>query len=217
MDGAPVRRGERKIDYVPAAFDKHPEVIAAVDCTRIHVWQPSGDTSYWDAKNKIAALKILLAVSPDGLAVFVYVHDLHTRGAQHDKTIFLRSGLLELVELPGGGHAAMSFDRAWTGVQTRNGYPEAVVLLRASRGHPLTAAQREFNDSVECERVIVENHFGRLKGVWKILRDTYRGAIQYLPAIARTCVALTNLLLHDAPLRPSAVRELPDDSDQESD
>jgi hypothetical protein len=65
-DRAPVCRGERKIDYVPVSFDKHPEVIAAVDCTSVHIWQPSGDTSYWDAKNKIAALKILLAVSPDG-------------------------------------------------------------------------------------------------------------------------------------------------------
>jgi hypothetical protein len=96
-------------------------------------------------------------------------------------------------------------------MHTRNGYPEAIVLLRATRGRPLTAAQREFNDSVECERMIVENHFGRLKGVWEILRDTYRGDIQYLPATARTCVALTNLLLHDDPLRPSAIRELSDD------
>jgi hypothetical protein len=217
MDGAPVRRGERKIDYVPVACFNHPEVVAAVDCTSVHIWQPRGDTSYWDAKNKIPALKILLAVSPDGLAVFVYIHELHTRGAQHDKTIFLRSGLLDLVKLPGGEHAPMSFDRAWTGVQTLNGYPEAVVLLRATRGHPLTEAQRAFNDSVECERVVVENYFGRLKGVWKILRETYRGGIALLPAIARTCVALTNLLLHDAPLRPSSLRELPDDSDQESD
>jgi hypothetical protein len=157
VDGAPVRRGERRIDYAPVTSDRHPAVIAAVDCTSVHVWQPSGETSYWYAKNKIAALKILLAVSPDRLAVLAYVHELHTRGAQHDKTILMRSGLLELVELHGGGHAAMSFDRAWTGVQTLNGYPGAVVLLRATRGHPLTAAQREFNDSVECERVIVES------------------------------------------------------------
>jgi hypothetical protein len=107
---------------MPVTLDELPEEIAAVDCTSVHIWQPSGDTSYWDAKNKIAALKILLAVSPDGLAAFVYVHERYTRGAQHDKTIFLRSGLLSLVKLPDGGHASMSFDRAWTGVQTLNGY-----------------------------------------------------------------------------------------------
>ena len=102
-------------------------------------------------------------------------------------------------------------------MDTRDGYTEAIVLFRATRGHPLTEAQRAFNDTVEGERVIVENYFGRLKGVWQILRGPYRGDLKMLPVIARVCVALTNLLLHDAPLRPALVRELPDDSEQESD
>jgi hypothetical protein len=50
----------------------------------------------------------------------------------------------------------------------------------------LTEAQRALNHSVECERVIVEDYLGRLKGVWKVLRETYRD-LQRLAEEASSC------------------------------
>jgi hypothetical protein len=128
-------------------------------------------------------------------------------------------------------HLRCIFDRGFVGLATRNGYVEAEVMERATRGHPLDDAARARNDSREHDRVIVENWNAALKGYWAVMHGMYRGDLAMFPQVARLASALTNMLIRDAPLRRQQLNEFvprapglrqlirlpPEDSDQESD
>ena len=217
-DGAPERPGEYAIDHVRPRFEHHPGAGGACDSSTIQTEQVDHDRHLWDGKNRCAGVKIQALVNPQGRATHVYIRSPGTWASKHDKTIFIESGLMERLTMPDGTIVPVIFDRGYDGLVTRHGYRSAIVMRRRRRGRPLSTDDQMFNDIAEHERVIVENWFGRFKGMWKAMATGYRGDLKHLPAFATCCAALTNLCVRDAPLRrPAIIPPVASDSEQESD
>ena len=68
-------------------------------------------------------------------------------------------------------------------------------------GNRLSATDNSRNRNIFACRIIVENFFGRLKMLWKIMHDRFRLSHDWYDKIVRICVALTNFHIDLNPLR----------------
>ena len=65
----------------------------------------------------------------------------------------------------------------------------------------LSVDEEEGNKELSSDRVIVENFFGRLNGLWEVTSRKYRWAEEIYDPILHLCVALTNIHIFWHPLR----------------
>jgi DDE superfamily endonuclease len=93
---------------------------------------------------------------------------------------------------------AVMADKGYIGA---NDVARIVVPHKNPRNGRLTVEQRGFNASLSRARIICENFYGRLKKTFAITHLKYRGDLKNYDSAFDTCVALTNLLIRDAPLR----------------
>ncbi|KAE9251571.1 hypothetical protein PF002_g4220 [Phytophthora fragariae] len=72
------------------------------------------------------------------------------------------------------------------------GAEQHVRCIHPTKSTNLPAAVVQQNADISSDRIIVENWFGKLCGLWRICADKYRGAEDFYDDIFQTCAALTN-------------------------
>lgn len=191
-------------------FRYFPNAVGAIDTTYIDISKPINrdeQRQNWSVKHGRCGVKIQALVRPNGLCTCFYGF---IRGSVHDIAVFRSSNWLEQklsfqTNLPNGAvlrsHYPVLFDKGYTGLQSQ-GYPEAIVTIRKPIGRELTAQEQQFNNNVESDRAIVENYFGRMKILFGIIANRYRGDRHLnLMYIIGICLSLTNFYNSIHPMR----------------
>jgi hypothetical protein len=180
---------------VMAAF---PQVRLIIDAKEQRINRPEGEEAqkpYYSGKKKAHTLKTQVVVDPCGQ--IEAISDSVPGGAHHDLTLLRTSAVLERLE---AGEAAM-MDKAYVGVKTS--YPQVPIVLpfRASRGHPLTPEQLEFNRMVARHRIVVEHTLAQLNR-FTVLRQVFRAKQrQRHGGVVRVVAKLVNRRLRVKPLK----------------
>jgi len=197
-------------------FPDFGEAVAVIDCTVQKINRPKMSfqeaKGFFSDKHKMYCLKKETVHAPNGEAMYVSNYYL---GAVHDFTIFKDSiekhkdyltKTPEEVPINDEGMGVDDFPTEW-GMMMDKGYTGAQDLLRAImpkkkpiRGR-LTLEEKELNRLIASNRIIIENFYGRLKTLWKILFEQYRNEHNIYDLIFDTCVALTNFNISINPLR----------------
>lgn len=189
-------------------FANFPAAICAVDATvqRVH---RNADTAqaFYSGKHRVPCIKIQAAVQPNGLLAEASVP---VPGQVHDFELYKASGLndrlvnwtnLRRVQLPRAEPMSALFDKGYMGISAI--YPTAVIPHKKPPHQELTEAQKEYNRIISEDRILVERWFGRHKGNWKIMSDTWPLNMNGLSDYAwyfRFCAALTNAHIVAHPL-----------------
>jgi len=175
-----------------------------VDATTIQVYRPYDTFEkamiYWDGKNHIYGLKKEVAVqaSKPHYALFTSEKEV---GSVPDFQIHknnFQQYLQYLIKLPnernGLPHDLNEPCWAILGDQAYVGEPSKTPNERRMypKKNPHLTTDRESNKEMEKIRVPVEHFFGRLKGLWGILRETYRWDHSHFDDDFDICVLLTN-------------------------
>ncbi len=108
------------------------------------------------------------------------------RGSTHDFKI-LKTSKLEINE-----NANIKTDKGFLGIKKL--YPQAEVPHKASKHHPLTRQQKQYNRQLAKERTIVE-HRNRECKIFRICKDQYRGKHQNYEKNWKLVSAIVNLKL----------------------
>lgn len=138
-------------------------------------------------------------------------------GSYHDKKVWDLSGAETFCRLPVNRdepgiirHYQLLADGGYQGIA----YPEVIMSHRRPRSvrgeqrTQLSAIQIAFNRKLPSDRILVENFFSRLKGVFGILYSRYRCGVNSMETLVHICVALTNYLIERHPLRLQEEPEL---------
>jgi hypothetical protein len=139
----------------------------------------------------------------------------HVPGSTSDLTLLTRRSDIhkrllhktdEELNVADNGEMKDKFPNHW-GVLADKGYQGAGEILRSTipkkkpKNGVLTPADKKRNERLSSDRIIVENFFGRLSGLWKVMRVTYKWGEDKYDQIMRLCVALTNYHIRINPLR----------------
>lgn len=203
-------------------FDNYPEAVGACDVSLIPIHSSKNhkiEEKYYSTKHKRHGIKLQAIVDPDGICIDA---KCGYPGSMHDLRVFRVAKTLErfIHERTIGNRRCDSyypllFDKGYVGVDKDN-YPEAIVLKKNPRGQKLQPKEKGKNDSIEHDRIIVENYFGRLKTLWPVTQIGFRGNPEILRIFTLICVGLTNYynLLHpmrehvNVKLHPTATSEV---------
>jgi hypothetical protein len=178
--------------------------------------RPSGrfteQKRYFSGKHKLYGFKLECAVAPPGVCVHISAHE---PGSTSDLTMCLKNiethrqmlkKTAEEREQDDFADGADRFPDSWA-VLVDKGYQGLDSELRTlqpkkkPRGGELTAEDVNRNTKISSDRVLVENFFGRVCGLWKIMYATFKWNEDRYDLIARACFALTNFHVSDRPLR----------------
>ncbi|EGZ04721.1 hypothetical protein PHYSODRAFT_379444, partial [Phytophthora sojae] len=167
---------------------------------------------YFSGKHKLYGFKIECAMVPPGLAVHVSKHYPGSVSgiAICMKNLEVHKRLLHKTTAEAGrndyGEDSMSFGNMW-GVRADKGYQglemsvRAIIPKRRPRGGPLTYDEESRNRRVSSDRVLVENYFGRMTTLWRVVSTTFTWSEAKFDRIVNICVALTNFHAKLHPLR----------------
>ena len=108
------------------------------------------------------------------------------RGSTHDFQI-LKTSKLEINE-----NANIKTDKGFLGIKKL--YPQAEVPHKASKHHPLTREQKQYNRQLAKERTIVEHRIRECK-IFRICKDQYRGKHKNYEKNWKLVSAIVNLKL----------------------
>jgi hypothetical protein len=192
------RRKLRSAAEVMAAF---PQVRLIIDAKEQRIHRPQGAETqkpYYSGKKKAHTLKTQVVVDVCGR--IESVSDSVPGGANHDLTLLRATGVLErLAE----GEGAM-VDRGYVGVKVSHPDVPIIIPFKASRGHPLTEEQREFNRVVARHRIVVEHTMAQLNR-FTVLRQVFRGRRRERHGgVVRVVAKLVNRRLRVKPLKTYA-------------
>ena len=197
-------------------FHNYPYALYATDVKFQPAYRPSGrfmeQKKYFSGKHKLYGYKLECSVAYPGFAVSVSSHE---PGSTSDLTMFLqrqskhremlRKGQEELT-IEDNGEGSVRHPGTWA-VLVDKGYQGAADALRtiqpkrAPRGGQLDHQDVTRNALVSSDRVLVENYFGRMSSLWRIMSATYKWSEDRYDMFARLCVALTNYHVSFMPLR----------------
>jgi len=192
------RKALRSVTEVMAAF---PAVRVVIDSKEQRVNRPTGHDAqkpYYSGKKKAHTVKTQVVVDPCGR--IESVSDSVPGGANHDLPLLCGSGILEQLA---AGEAAM-VDKGYVGL--KNYYPEVPVVIpfKASRNHPLTEEQKEYNRGVARCRIVVEHTMAQLNR-FTVLRQVFRGQQRGRHGqVVRVVARLVNRRLRVKPLKTYA-------------
>ena len=183
---------QRKRQWAELMAD-FPDVEAIFDATEQRIQRPQGREAqkpYYSGKKKAHTLKTQVKVTPEGGLAEV---SASVPGAVHDLTLLRESGALDRLE-----EGAAMFDSGYQGV--KKDAPERSLYhpFRASRGHPLTEEQKEWNRLLSQYRIKVEHTLAQLK-VYEALNQVYRHPRDRYNDIFLIVAGLTNRRLGFAP------------------
>jgi hypothetical protein len=163
-----------------------PDVVAIIDATEQRIQRPTGPAAqkpYYSGKKKTHTLKTQVQIAPDG--GLQAVSD-SVPGSVHDLTLLRQSGTLERLEA-----GAAMFDSGYQGVQKDAPERQFYHPFRASRGHPLTAEQKAWNQLLSHFRIRVEHTLAQLK-IYDVLSQVYRHRRAGYHRVFCIVAALTN-------------------------
>jgi hypothetical protein len=167
---------------------------------------------YFSGKHKLYGYKVECAVSVEGVAVHV---SKHYPGSVSDKRIcedyvhihrqMLRKSSDD-TRLQDFSEGASRFPNEWA-MLVDKGYQGIGDVLRSI--HPkrqppcssLSPDDIERNRRVSSDRVIVENYFGRVNMLWKVMYMKYTWSENRYDGLVQLCFALTNYHITLQPLR----------------
>lgn len=190
----------------PQALDDpaYSHIALLVDTTSIQVYRPRGlfdeVKPYWDTKNKIYALKkeVLVLAHAPYYAMFSgkkRIGSTHDYLIHKDNYLSYSDYLLKtadeqntLTHDRNNAKWVVLGDKAYQGPDTDTPEIHRMFVRRA----PRTARDREQNAVLSRIRVPVEQFFGRLTKLWKILRGIYRYDHSHFDTDFDNCVLLTN-------------------------
>lgn len=204
-------------------FSNFPEALYAVDVTFQQSFRPSGSIQegklYFSGKHKLYGLKVEVAVLPNGLAISCSPHypgsvsdfEIVQRQRElHEKLLKKKESDRSIMDV---GMHSERYPQDWA-VLCDKGYQGLLELLRAI--HPikkpprgaLSVSDEMFNRKVSSDRIIVENYFGRLCGLWTLFSSKWRWNEGLYDDFFRAAIGLTNLHIKSNPLRQEDVEKL---------
>jgi hypothetical protein len=178
---------QRKRDFGDILRD-FPDLEVLVDATEQRIRRPQStpeqDTqrAYFSGKKKKHALKTQIAIAPDGRIQEV---SASVPGATSDLTLLRQTKTV--TRLTGG----LMCDAGYQGLA--KDHPDKLLYQahRASRGHPLTEAQREENRRLSHYRIQIEHVLAQLK-IFQVLAQVYRHQREAYNGHFRLVAALAN-------------------------
>ena len=197
-------------------FNNFKYALYATDVKFQPANRPSGrfleQKVYFSGKHKLYGYKIEVSVAPNGQAVFF---SKPYPGSVSDLSIFIDSTAKHqrLLTKRDDDHSVSDHGEGWSeypgswAVLVDKGYQGLQATVRAihptknPRGGALSASDVRRNELVSSDRVIVENYFGRMAGLWKCMRSTFVWSEARYELLTRICIALTNFHLQLFPLR----------------
>src|SRR5215468_3433339 len=176
-------------------------VRVVIDSKEQRVNRPRGYDApkpYYSGKKKAHPVKTQVVVDPCGR--IESVSDSVPGGANHDLPRLCGSGVLEQLA---AGEGAM-VDKGYVGL--RNYYPDVPVVIpfQASRNHPRTEEQKDYNRRVARCRIVVEHTLAQLNR-FTVLRQVFRGQQRGRHSqVIRVVAKLVNRRLRVKPLKTYA-------------
>lgn len=182
---------------------KNPSVALIVDATVFPIQKPAmsfiSAKAFYSEKHGFYCLKREVAVLPNGMAAFF---SQCVPGAVHDFNLFKkRMGIYkefltkEIPDLSVNDNENMT---QWALMGDKGYYGETCLrMILPPKNKKLTDEEKE----IYGERIIVENYFGRLKGLFNILCSEYRGSHENFDLLIDICMALANWNIKKNPLR----------------
>ena len=107
-----------------------------------------------------------------------------SRGTTHDFQVLKKS------KLKINPNARIKVDKGFYGIQTL--YPNAELPFKASKHHPLTKEQKQYNRQLAKERIVVE-HLNRECKIFRICKEQYRGKHKNYEKTWKLVSAIVNL------------------------
>jgi hypothetical protein len=193
-------------------LDNHPRVRFIVDATNMKIQKPKRDAGIYRDRKKGYSMKVQITINAAGRAA--HVSKVYA-GSVHDFRVFKKSGLARFLKKRPRGHHAVVGDKGHLGIHKY--IPEAIIPTRKPAGAELTQAVRLENDSIGHDRVLVENFNARLKMLWRMVGQVYRGDLREFKKIIRVCVWLTDFDIAVRPLRRDALTAAGAQSNSSSD
>lgn len=191
-------------------FKDWPLLLGSLDATVQEINNPHiTNDPYYSGKHKFHCAKVQGFVSPTGLLIHF---SRCFPGKIHDFQVFKDSGLKKLI-LEENNNCQRIFKENCT-VLADSGYqgiskevPGAVTPRKKQRGQERTVEDMAFNKTITYRRIIVENWFGRLKTLWRIMFHCYRLRITFYDTLWKFCAAITNFHIKHHPLRANQDEE----------
>jgi hypothetical protein len=195
-------------------FRNFPYALYALDVKFQPAFRPGGRFNekkhYFSGKHKLYGYKVECAVALPGIAVHV---SKHYTGAVSDLSIALDNKSKHASMLAKAqdedrdfGEGSDVFPSSWA-VLVDKGYQGLQTTMRAiyptkkPRGGELSVEAIERNTKVSSDRVIVENYFGRVCGLWRTMSSTFSWSESRYDQLVNICFALTNFHASLYPLR----------------
>jgi hypothetical protein len=194
-------RDRKKLGALREVMTAFPAVRVIIDSKEQRVNRPRGydaQKPYYSGKKKAHTVKTQVVVDPCGR--IESVSDSVPGGANHDLPLLCGSGVLEQLA---AGEGAM-VDKGYVGL--KNYYPDVpvVIPLKASRNHPLTEEQKDYNRRVARCRIVVEHTMAQLNR-FTVLRQVFRGQQRGRHSqVVRVVARLVNRRLRVKPLKTYA-------------
>ncbi|KAF0755307.1 hypothetical protein AaE_005018, partial [Aphanomyces astaci] len=204
----------RVFDTVEPILYEH--FVKPISMTHQPSYRPTGRFDeakhYFSGKHKLYGLKLEYSVAYPGVAVDM---SEHSPGSVADVTMFmhrrhvhkdmLRKSASEMEEVD-HDEGAEEYPDSWSilvdmGYQGIQHEVRCMQPKRRPQGGLLTARELERNARVSSDRVLVENYFGRICSLWKIMCETYKRNESRFDRISRLCCALPNAHVTWMPLR----------------
>lgn len=194
-------------------FQHFPCALYATDVTFQQSNRPAGSMAealpWYSAKHKLYGYKVEVSVNPRGLAVNC---TNHARGNTADITMFRNNQAFHMSarrkvdgdhRLVDHGPLLTEYPDEWAVLADKGyqGLADHVRCVHPKKGKTLTTNERKTNDNISSDRVIVENYFGRLCGLWRICADKFRWSEELYDDIFHVCASLTNFHITMHPLR----------------
>ncbi len=108
------------------------------------------------------------------------------KGTTHDFQILKKS------KLKINHRANIKTDKGFQGIQKL--YPNSEVPIKASKHHPLTKQQKQYNRQLAKERIVIE-HRNRECKIFRICKEQYRGKHKNYEKTWKLDSAIVNLKL----------------------
>lgn len=196
-------------------FKHFPHALYATDVKFHHTNRPQGNQLesklYYSGKHHLYGYKVEVSVSPLGFALHI---SKHYPGSKADISIFRQEmenhklftkksngaiSAVNSVPLQSSAQSwAILFDKGYTAIEKE---VVAEVPKKKPPKQSLTTVEKKRNAEIAADRIIVENWFGRLVGLWGIFFKQYRWSEEKYDDLFMVCSALTNFHISFYPLR----------------
>lgn len=175
-----------RLDRALKKITRQGGVVVLLDGTLVRTRRRTGDENRpnYSGKHKVHGLLFLALTDEKGNLVWISAakpgRSSEITSARHNKIC---------AKLREAGLGALA-DLGFVGLDDDPADPVIVTGRRATRGHPLTEAQKEANRLVSRERAANEHGFADLKN-WRILTKVRMNA-RHATALLRALLVLTN-------------------------